>query len=334
MKRHGHLYERAFTPLALYRAYLDARRGKRATRACFNFERTLASNLSALHDELSEGTYTIKPYYSFMVYEPKPRRIFAPAFRDTVVQHAIYRLVYPLFDKTFIDQSFACRKGKGTHKAADYAQEALQACPRDSCAIKLDIRKFFYRIDRVVLRGQLERVIKDRRFVDLMMTFAEYGEPVGIPIGNLLSQVYALIYLNPLDHFIKRELKVDFYCRYVDDFVLFGLSRQQCVDYKDQIEHFIASRLNLEFSKHTIAPVSRGINFVGYRTWAGKRFIRKHSLYNFTKAAKKSKLDSVISILGHAKNTHTLRSLINNLRSNHYAVYLQLPEIYRQPAYS
>ena len=334
MKRYGHLFEKAFTPQALYLAYLDARQGKRSTRACFNFEKCLGTNLYQLHQELHDGSYTVKPYYSFMVYEPKPRQIFAPAFRDTVVQHAIYRLVYPLFDKTFIDQSFACRKGKGTHKAAQYAQDALRASPRNSYTLKLDIRKFFYRIDRQILRTQVERVIKDRRFVDLMMAFAQYGEPVGIPIGNLLSQIYALIYLNPLDHFVKRQLKVRHYCRYVDDFVLFGLTRAQCVEYKERIERFIATELNLEFSKYTIAPVSKGVNFVGYRTWASRRFIRKHSLYNFRRAVRDQKLASVVSILGHARHTHSFNSLIASLKEQDHALHRQLPKVYRYRSHS
>lgn len=223
MKRIGFLFERTFTREALLVAFQTAARHKHGKRACFEFEKSLATNLDALHQELNDGTYRPRPYFSFMVYEPKPRTIFAPAFRDLVVQHAIYSVVGPIFERSFIDQSFACRLGYGTHKAADYAQEALRACPRDSYTLKLDIRRFFYRIDRGILRMLIERKIKDRRFVDLMMLFADHGEPVGIPIGNLLSQLYALIFLNPVDHFVKRTLRVRRYCRYVDDSILFGL---------------------------------------------------------------------------------------------------------------
>lgn len=262
MKRIGYLFDKTFTPDALLAAFNAAARHKHAKRACFNFERRLANNLDLLHHELHEGSYTPRAYFNFMVYEPKPRRIFAPAFRDLVVQHAIYAVIGPIFDRGFIDQSFACRLGLGTHKAADYAQAALQASPRDSYTLKLDIRKFFYRIDRTILRRQIERKIKDHRFVDLMMQFADHGEPVGIPIGNLLSQLYALIYLNPLDHFIKRELGVPRYCRYVDDFVLFGESREDLLACKALIVEFIRRELHLELSRFTLAPVTRGINFV------------------------------------------------------------------------
>jgi hypothetical protein len=260
-----------------------------------------------------------------MVYEPKARKIYAPAFRDLVVQHAIYAVVGTIFDRTFIDQSFACRVSKGTHKAADYAQASLQASDRTRYTLKLDIRKFFYRIDRSVLRGLIERKIKDRRFVDLMMAFADHGEPVGIPIGNLLSQLYALIYLNPLDHFIKRELGIKRYCRYVDDFILFDIDRKSALAARRQIIEFL-SGMRLELSKSTIARVSRGVNFVGYRTWAGKRFVRRHSLATFRKSVKRGDMESIASCLGHARRTHSLQHMLRTLKEPHHAANRQLPE--------
>ena len=334
MKRIGNLFEKTFTIEALHLAFQTASKLKHSKRACFNFERSLGMNLKNLHREIHSNRYKPMPYYSFLVYEPKQRRIFAPAFRDLVVQHAIYRTIYPVFNNTFIDQSFACRVGMGTHKAADYAQAAIKACDREHYTLKLDIRKFFYRIDRAILRTLMERKIKDERFVDLMCQFTDYGDSVGIPIGNLLSQIYALIYLNPLDHYIKRELKIKSYCRYVDDFILFDITATQCVQYQKQIEQFITEELHLEFSRTTAAKVQRGINFVGYRTWASKRFIRKHSLYNFHRAVKRSKLDSVISILGHARKTHSLSPLLKHVKEHNHALYLQLPKTYRRNSYS
>lgn len=328
MKRIGFLYERAFTPDALLAAFNAAARKKHGKRACFNFERRLAANLAALHRELHDSSYRPRAYFNFMVYEPKPRRIFAPAFRDLVVQHAIYALAGPIFDRGFIDQSFACRVGYGTHKAADYAQEALQACPPGSYTLKLDIRKFFYRIDRPTLRGLIERKIKDRRFVDLMMLFADHGEPVGIPIGNLLSQLYALIYLNPLDHFIKRVLRVKRYCRYVDDFVLFGLTREALLICKARIVEFIAG-LKLELSKFTLARVKRGMNFVGYRTWVSKRFVRRHSLYTFRQSVKRGFMESIVSVLGHARRTHSLQHMLRYLKEQNNDLHHRLPQAYR-----
>jgi retron-type reverse transcriptase len=335
MKRVGHLFERAFSPEALYQAWLDASKGKMARRATLAFSRRLGANLQELHEEIHAGTYRPQTYVEFQVFEPKQRTIYAPAFRDLVVQHAIYRLIYPLFNAGLIDQSFACRVGMGTHRAADYAQAALRAAPAGTCTLKLDIRRFFYRIDRARLRAMLERRIKDTRFVDMMMTFAQYGhprtEPLGIPIGNLLSQLYALIYLSPLDHFIKRELKAQRYARYVDDFVIFGWTRERCLQALQRIQHFLRDTLALELSRWTLAPISRGLNFVGYRTWRSRRFIRRHSLHRATRCARKGQLASVVSILGHARATASWLPLVSRLKEISHALFDCLPQAHHRP---
>lgn len=274
------------------------------------------------------------PYFKFIVYEPKKRSIYALAFRDIVVQHAIYRVIYPIFDRTFIDTSFACRLGYGTHRASDYTQGALRACRDEDYILKLDIKKFFYSIDREILRKQIERKIKDKRLVNMMMLFAEKDEPLGIPIGNLLSQIYALIYLNPLDHFIKRVLKVKHYVRYVDDFILIGLSRDKCLEYKRLIVDFLKDNLRLKLSKSTIQKVKRGVNFVGYRTWKNKRLIRKYSLYKFKRAVKKAKQLSIVSLLGHAKQTNSLKYMLKIMKESPNAKALVLPKSYRGLYYS
>lgn len=330
MKRVGFLFDQTFTLESLYQAWEDASHGKRAKRATLEFSRNLGPNLDALYTELHAGTYRPQEYTQFMVYEPKERIIFAPAFRDLVVQHAIYRIIYPIFNRTFVDHSFACRIGKGTHAAADYAQAAMRRCASDSYLLQLDIRKFFYSINRTILRRLVERQIKDRRFVDVMMQFADYGQPVGIPIGNLLSQMYALIYLSPLDHFIKRELGARLYCRYVDDFVIFGWCKQRCVDALACIKQFLSDRLALELSRFTLQKVRRGLNFVGYRTWRSTRFVRKHSLYTFNTAAKRGMLNAVISILGHARFTASLRHLLTHLKDHHHDLNHHLPPSCRQ----
>lgn len=157
-----------------------------------------------------------------------------------------------------------------------------------------------------------------------MKQFAEYGQPVGIPIGNLLSQMYALIYMNPLDHFIKRELKAKRYCRYVDDFVIFGWPRARCVDALRRIEAFIAKTLNLALSRFSLHKIKRGLNFVGYRTWISTRFVRKHSLYSFTQSLKRGMVESVVSTLGHARHTASLRHMLTTLKANP-DFYQQLP---------
>jgi hypothetical protein len=306
-KRIGFLFEKAFTLENLYEAFLDARKGKRTKRATLKFEINLGAEIQSLYDELHSETYRPRPYSQFYVYEPKKRLINAPSFRDLVVQHAIYRTIYAIFDNTFIDTSYACRKGGGTHKASVYTQNEMRKYSGDLYFVKLDIRKFFYSIDRTILRKLFEKKIKDKRFLDIMCEFAEMNEDKGIPIGNLLSQIYALIYLNPLDHFIKRELKSKSYVRYVDDFILIGLTLDEAKNAKEKCEKFVQDNLNIELSHWHIQKIKRGINFVGYRTWKSIKFVRKHSIYKMKKAIKKSKVHSIISLIGHAKNTGTIK---------------------------
>jgi RNA-directed DNA polymerase len=334
MKRHGNLFNHTFSMENLYAAYLDARKGKRKKRACFEFETNLGINLHKLHERLHNGVYHPDPYFVFTVHEPKERIIHAPSFRDVVVQHAIYRVIYHIFDTSFISTSFACRIGYGTHKASDYTQKALRYYSKDLYTLKLDIRKFFYSINRSILNSLIEKKIKDKRLVSIMMLFAQSDNEVGIPIGNLLSQIYALIYLNPLDHFVKRELKIRHYVRYVDDFILIGLTRDLCLKLQDIIGAFLWTKLNLVFSKSTIQRIKRGVNFVGYRTWQSKRFIRKYSLYKFSRSIRLRRLPSIISLAGHAKYTHSLPYMMGRLRQDEPMLLNKLPPCYRNVAWS
>ena len=306
-KKIANLFDKTFTIENLYEAFLNARKGKRKKIGTLKFEKNLGTELQKLYDELQSGRYRPKPYMQFKVYEPKERVINAPAFRDLVVQHAIYKIIYPIFDKTFIDTSFACRKGGGTHKASLYTQKELRKYESNLYFLKLDIRKFFYSINREILRKLFEKKIKDKRFIDIMCEFTYMNADKGIPIGNLLSQIYALIYMNPVDHYIKRELKIKSYVRYVDDFVLIGLTLDEAKIAKELCEKFVQTKLNLELSHWHIQKIKRGINFVGYRTWKKIKFVRKHSIYKMKKAIKKLKIESIISLIGHAKSTATMK---------------------------
>jgi RNA-directed DNA polymerase len=332
MKCYGNLFDKTFSKGNLYAAYLDARKGKRKKRATFEFERNLGSNINDLYTRIHNGTYHPDPYFQFNVYEPKERVIHAPTFRDVVVQHAIYRQIYDIFDRSFIDTSFACRIGYGTHKASQYTQHSMQQYNGNLYTLKLDIRKFFYSINREILKKLISKKIKDDRLVDMMMLFTLKEGPVGIPIGNLLSQIYALIYLNPLDHFVKRYMKIKHYVRYVDDFVLIGLERARCVSARKQIIEFIGDTLSLSLSKSTIQKIRKGINFVGYRTWQTKKFIRKFSLYKFFRKAKQGQLQSIVSIAGHAKYTCSLPYMMKRLRVVNPKLLSSMPNCYRLTA--
>lgn len=197
------------------------------------------------------------------------------------------------------------------HSASDTLQHMLRQHDSESYTLQLDIRKFYYSINHARLKSLFRLKIKDNRLLDCMELFiSDNGAEIGLPIGNLLSQLYALIYLNALDHFVKRQLKVKHYVRYVDDFILVGYTREECYELKRLIEEFLHSELDLKLSHWTIAKIKRGCNFVGYRTWKSGRFIRKHSLYNFNKKIKSGNHQSIMSILGHAKHTSSYKSML------------------------
>ena len=300
----------------LYDGYLSARKHKRNKKAIYEFEKSLGINLLKLLDELKTFTYKPNKYRTFYVHEPKQRLIVAPAFRDSIVQHTIYNYIYNLFDRSFIFDSYGCRKEKGTHKASARLQTFMRKHNNEKYYLQLDIRKYYYQINHEILNKMLYKRIEDQRVVKLIMHFVNKEQEKGLYVGNVLSQLFGLIYLNPLDHYIKRELKIKHYIRYVDDFILIGLEKTEANIFKKKIEIFLEEELKLELSKFRIAKIKKGCNFVGFRTWKSLKFIRKHTLHNFTKALKKNKQKSIISILGHAKHSSSHKYLISKLGEN------------------
>lgn len=330
MKRHGGIYRAATTADALHAAYRVARRGKRASAPCYAFERRLGANLSLLHSELADRSYKPKPLTSFIIHEPKLRLIEAPAFRDLVVQHAFYAQMMPLFERRFVRNSFACRHGYGTHACADYVQRMMRESRSDAWTLHLDVRKFFYSINRDILMRMLGRSIKCPDTLRLMEVFARRNSEKGIPIGNLLSQMFALVYLNEADHYIKRDLGVAKYARYMDDMILIADTRQQAIEWAAAVTGFLAGRLDLEVSKSHIAPIRRGINFCGFRTWRSLRVIRKHSLRYAARAARDGRLEAFVSCLGHARHSASYQYLMSYCQEHNHALYQALPESHRR----
>ena len=299
----------------LYSAFLEARKSKRFKKRIYEFENNIADELQKLHDEIMSGTYKPREPKQFMVYEPKPRQIAAPDFRDSVVQHAIYRLVYPIFDKCFIHDSYGCRKGKGNHRASDKLQEQMRKCDSEDYYLQIDIRKYYYSIKHSTLKKQLAKKIHDSRVLELMMLFVGHGDR-GMHIGSLLSQFYGLVYLNQFDHWVKRHLKINHYVRYVDDMCFVGFKTiAEAKEVYTKVIEWLKDTLELTLSKWHIKKVKRGVNFVGYRTWRSIRFVRKRSLYNFSKALKDMKINSLISIVGNAKRTATYAYFMLQLKT-------------------
>lgn len=321
-------YEEVVTLENLLFAYHCACRGKRHRPSVQRYEQMLGKNLSDLLCRLLDGSYKPRACYQFEVFctaGQKRRLISAPAFEDTIVQHLLYQLFYPKIERAFIFDSYGCRKGKGTHKAADRVQDFMRQAPEGSYVLQLDVRKYYYRINHDKLRPMLERLIRDKRLVDLTMQFVGDG-PVGLNVGSLLSQLFGMIYLDGLDHYIKRTLRVKHYVRYVDDMVLILPTREEALKARDAIIAYLKT-VDLELSKWRLQPITRGINFAGLRTWPTHRLIRKRSLKTFGKALKTQNTVSLTSILGHAAHTSSCRGLLLRVANELPAAKIrELPE--------
>jgi RNA-directed DNA polymerase len=286
MKTYKNLYPRICAFENLYPAYRAARRGKRNRTAVALFEFDLERNLLELQAELRGQTYRPGAYTNFHIYEPKRRLVSAAPFRDRVVHHALCRVIEPIWEARFIHTSFACRVGKGTHRALDQCHDWLR---QYRYAFHGDVVKYFPSIDHQILRGLLARRIADRQTMGLVDRILDSGAGIqagecpvtyfpgddlfaalrlrGLPIGNLTSQFWANVYLHELDLFVKHTLHCRAYLRYMDDFVLFCDDKGQLQGWKERIREFLASHLRLALhpKKSPVFPAAVGIDFCGFR---------------------------------------------------------------------
>lgn len=296
MRRHGNLFEKIVVFDNLELAYRKAIRGKRYRPSALRFYANLEENLVQLQNELMWGMYTIRPYRTFTIYEPKKRTIYAAAFRDRVVHHAIMNVIEPIWEGLFSSDSYACRKGMGTHAGVAKLDRMLQSASAKwgkVYCLKGDVAKFFPSINHHVLMAIIRRKIKCAKTLDLLekIVFAagDKADPDShnLPIGNLISQWCANLYLNELDQFAKHVLGTRYYVRYMDDFIILHHDKRQLLAWQREIEAFLGSHLMLRTNRKTsVFPVAQGIDFLGYRTWLGKRLLRKSSAVRMTKRLK------------------------------------------------
>lgn len=337
-KRVGNIYKDNCTYEKLYYAYLNAIQGKRYRADVLEFTENLESNLLTLLEELKTHTYVVGAYREFYVYEPKRRLIMALPFRDRVVQWWIYSLLYPILDKTFIADSYACRHGKGAKAAADRLQYMLkqtEVLGGKWYFLKLDMAKYFYRVVHSTLLEIVARKIKDKDVLQLLQLFIEGdGTPFGLticdnieeaerindrgmPIGNLTSQLLANVYLNELDQFCKHVLGIKHYVRYMDDVIILSNSKQHLHDILSRITEFLATRLQLVLNnKTTIRPVSMGIQFVGLTIWSTHRTLRKKSSLRLRRRLLWAAKRYAEGTLEYEKYNATLQSYLGMLKYN------------------
>lgn len=264
----------------LRRAYLKARAGKSMSTGHLEFKEHLEANLMGLSGDMAAGKYRPGPYHTFMVHEPKVRQISALPFSDRVVQHALVNVIGPIFDRTFLPMSYACRTGKGTHAGAIEAQAMMRRMLKHGnqvYCLKMDFSKYFASIDRAVLHHEIRRKISCGATLALIEIITP-PDGVGLPIGNLTSQLFANIYGHIQDRFLRHRMGVRNFIRYMDDTVIFGHSREYLSALQHIILWFIGPCMGLKFSKWSITPVERGVNFLGYRIWPTHKLLRRASV--------------------------------------------------------
>lgn len=281
-KTHKHLYDQALTFSALYQAHKKARARKRYRTEVIEFEMDLEANLLALARELKNGTYRPMPYREFYVYEPKKRLIRAAPYRDRIVhQWFVINFIKPVFGPAFISDSYACLEGKGMHRANERVQVFIKRAVKewpDPYIIKADVAKYFFNIDHDVLYGLVKRKITDQKVLWLMRTILNSADNPGIPVGSYTSQFFANVYLHQLDMFVKHELRVKMYARYMDDFVLVVKDKETASRLLKEIRSFLANKLKVSLnSKTQIFPVRQGVNFCGYKIKVTHKKIRDES---------------------------------------------------------
>lgn len=274
-KRCKNLYGQIANLDSLYRAYGKAQDNKRQSNGFLVFQEHAPANLRQLHNELVDESWQPDQLRQFVIYEPKRRLISAPTFRDRVVHHSLYATIEPIMEQTFLPWSFACRVGKGTHAGVKFVQAELRR-GKYTHFLKTDFASYFPSIDTEILHREYRRKISCKQTITLLEKIIPRNS-VGVPIGALPSQLSANVYGNVLDQFLHHHHKVRF-ARYMDDVIILGHDPSYLREVKDSIEQFAADKMGMSFSHWSISPVSRGINFLGYRIWPGHKLVRKSSV--------------------------------------------------------
>jgi len=281
------LYEQIYCLKNLILAYKRARKGKTKKIYVKEFEENLAYNLKVLYDELKEQTYSPKSLVTFILRDPKTRKISKSAFRDRIIHHALFKIIEPIFEKIFIYDSCANRIGKGNLFALKrfnfFKRKVTNNLHSEAFCLKADIKHYFQEVNHEVLLEMIKRKIIDERIIELIKKILINGqvkEEIGMPLGNLTSQFFANVYLNELDYFVKHTLRVKYYIRYVDDFVILHKSERQLELWKLEIDDFLRNKLKLELhkDKSRIISLSKGIDFVGFRNFYYFRLLRERNI--------------------------------------------------------
>ncbi|MFA5987972.1 MAG: reverse transcriptase/maturase family protein [Candidatus Paceibacterota bacterium] len=316
----------------LYESWSKFVSNKKYKRDVAEFALNLSENIFGLHEELKNMSYKHGEYVAFNISDPKPRNIHKATVRDRLLHHAIYRQLYPLFDKTFIYDSYSCRLNKGTHKALDrfryFARKVSNNDTKTVWVLKCDVRKFFASIDQATLTKIVKKYISDKNVIwllnQIISSFCSTKEGVGLPVqtglplGNLTSQLLVNVYMNEFDQFMKHEIKAKYYIRYADDFVIMSQDKAWLEETLKQIKEFLLTKLklNLHPDKVSIKTLASGIDFLGWVNFIDHRVLRTSTKKRMVKSlvqssGKEESLQSYLGMLSHGNTGKIQHDIIS-----------------------
>lgn len=344
-KTYRNLWPEVMSWRNLLAAYRKCRRRKRHKPEAVQFDFLWESNLLRLQRELATDNYVPGEYHHFYIHDPKTRRISAAPFRDRVVHHAVVNVLEPLFERRFIFDSYACRRGKGTHLALNRTQAFLRKYPY---YLKTDIVRFFPNVDHEILISTIERCVADPALLNLIRKILDSGNgvlteeatrryfpgddllallrPSGLPIGNLTSQFFANVLLDPIDHFVKDELGVPGYVRYADDLVLFAKSKSILWNYRNCLAERLSSiRLRMHDNKTQIGRSEQGLKYLGLKLFRDGRRLQQASLKRLNRRLRRQRKLREAERIGFPAIRCSLRAWLTHARqANSFGVIREI----------
>ncbi len=335
------IFERIVDPDNFYNAYKQTQKGgSKYKEEAMKFALNETHNLEQLRQSLISEKYAMSGYVRFKVYEPKVRDIDAPHYKDKIVQIAINNILKEIYYPCFIYDSYACIDNKGTHKCVDrinhFTRKARWEYGQDAYIIKIDIKKFFYTIDRDTLKSFLPKKIKCKKTLRLLSKIIDSANTIdllGLPLGNTLSQICANIYMNKVDQYAKRALSIKYYVRYADDVLIIVKNKDEANEFLELVKSFIMSKLKLSINqkKTKIFPLSQGVNAIGFKIHTTHRMLRNDSKKKIKRKAKKmrrlieegimtvEKAEQILgSWKGHADTGNSYNFVQKLIRKNDY----------------
>ena len=322
-----HKFENIISLDNLLSAWREFFRGKKNRSDVQKFNLNLMDNLIDLHRELSSQSYCHGTYQHFRLNDPKPRDIHKASVRDRVVHRSIYRVLYLFFNQVFITDSFSCRLFKGTHKATDrfrsFAYQVSKNNTKTTWVLKCDIKKFFASIDQALLLEIISQRVFDPDLIwlisQIINSFHSTRDSVGLPLGNLTSQLLVNVYMNEFDQWLKQTMKVKYYIRYADDFVILHNDQSYLEELLWRMDEFLTKRLKLSLhpDKVYIKSITSGVDFLGWVHFSDHRVLRTATKKKMFRNLQLNKdkpavVQSYLGLLGHG-NTQKLRTQIEDL---------------------